>query len=136
MSSSHEGLGYSILKIFIVLFVLSALEVFWGMWMRGFGRFVLWGGLLAFAVAKGLLIFMYFMHMKFERFLVWSLILPTPILIVVILGALSPDLAFNDERDHPVADRLDENGRVVDMGVVFEQHQRRHGGGSAEGGGH
>jgi caa(3)-type oxidase subunit IV len=132
MSHEHEGLGYSIFKIFVVLFVLTALEVFWGMSMRGFGRFVLWGGLLAFALAKGLLIFMYFMHMKFERFLVWSLIVPTPILICVILGALSPDLSFNGQRDHPVANMLDEHGQVVDMNAAFEEHQAK----QAGGGGH
>jgi len=126
MSHDHEGLGYSIFKIFAILFVLTALEVFWGMSMRGFGRFVLWGGLIAFALAKGLLIFMYFMHMKFERFLVWSLIVPTPVLILVILTALSPDLSFNSQRDHPVADMLDEHGQVVDMNVAFEQHKAQH----------
>lgn len=130
MSHDHEGLGYSVLKIFVILFVLTALEVFWGLGMRGFGRFVLWGGLMAFALAKGLLIFMYFMHMKFERFIVWSLIVPTPMLVLVILTALMPDLSFNDVRDHPNTHMLGADGRVVD---VF---QAGAGGHAAEGEGH
>ena len=61
-------------KIFIALFVLTALEVLWGyafgVWFVGEGeqanRLVLWGGLLAFAFFKGWLIAVYFMHLKFE----------------------------------------------------------------------
>jgi len=115
---SGENLGYSAFKIFVILFILTALEVWWGMTFRpdaGYSRLLLWGGLMCFAVAKGLLIFMYFMHMRFERWIVWALIVPTPALILVILFALMPDVSFNEQRDHPVGDMLDPRGRVVDM---------------------
>jgi cytochrome c oxidase subunit IV len=115
--SNKDGLGYSVLKIFIILFTCTALEVLWGMYLRPptYPRWLLWGGLLVFALIKGLYILMYFMHMKYERFLVWSLILPTPLLVAVVVFALMPDLAFKDElRDFPVGQMI-QDGEVVDV---------------------
>jgi len=120
--STKQDLGYSVLKIWIILFTCTACEVAWGMTLRPptFPRWLLWGGLLIFALIKGLYILMYFMHMRFERFIVWSLILPTPLLICVVLFALMPDLAFKDSlRDFPVGEML-QDGQVVD---VLEFHQ-------------
>jgi cytochrome c oxidase subunit IV len=115
MSEGHDGLGYSIWRIFLILFGLTAAEVAWGFLLHGHSHWILWGGLISFALVKGLLIFMYFMHMKFERFLVWALILPTPILILVAVCALMPDVSFNTQRDHVVGDSLAPDGRIVDM---------------------
>lgn len=111
--SQGENIGYSIWRIFIILFVLTALEVAWGMFFRE-PRWFLWSGLLICALFKGLLIFMYFMHMKFERWIVWSLIVPTPVLMLVVMGALMPDLAFNSVREHPVGHMMNEEGVVID----------------------
>ena len=128
MSQHDDGLGYSAFKIFIILFILTALEVGWGVWMRDFGRFVLWGGLLGFAFAKGVLIFMYFMHMKYEKMIVWSMIIPTPFLIAVVLFALMPDISFNDEQlDHPISQMAaGPNGEVV--GLFMGNTHLDHGG--------
>ena len=107
MSAHGEGLGYSSSKIFITLFVLTAVEVAWGHFFAESSRALLWGGLLIFAIWKGLLIFMYFMHMKFEKAgSSGALILPTPVLVaVIVLFALMPDVAFNqDIRDHRLGD--------------------------------
>jgi cytochrome c oxidase subunit IV len=115
--SSKDGLGYSVLKIFIILFAATALEVLWGMYLRPptFPRWLLWGGLMLFAFIKGAYILMYFMHMKYERFIVWSLILPTPALVAVVVFALMPDLAFKDDvRDFPVGQMIQE-GEVIDV---------------------
>ncbi len=112
--SSHEGLGYSIKKIFIVLFVLTAVEVAVGVLIDD-PKWFKWSLLLILAVWKGGLILMYFMHMKFEKFIVWSLIAPTPLLVLVVLLALMPDLSFNKVRDYPVGYQLNEQGEVVDM---------------------
>jgi len=120
--SSKDDLGYSVLKIWIILFSATAAEVAWGMFLRPptFPRWLLWGGLLVFGLIKGLYILMYFMHMKFERFIVWSLIIPTPLLVAVVLFALMPDLAFKDDlRDHPLGNMV-RDGESVN---VFEyQH--------------
>jgi hypothetical protein len=91
---------------------LTAIEVAWGMFLRE-PRWALWSGLLICMLIKGLLIFMYFMHMKFERWIVWSLIVPTPALVAVVLFANMPDTAYNDQRDHPVGYRIDKTGNVV-----------------------
>ncbi len=114
--STKEGLGYSVGKIWITLLVLTAIEVAWAMppFIREH-RGMLWSGLLLCALVKGGLIFMYFMHMRFERWLVWSLIVPTPLLIVVIFGYVSPDLSFNAQRDYPNGMMRDSQGRVVSV---------------------
>jgi len=118
---SHEkGIGYSIWNIFVALFVLTAVEVFWGYAFHHNTGFLLtmpvaifWSGLLSMALVKGLLIFMYFMHMRFERWIVWGLIVPTPLLVLIVLGANMPDTAFNELRDHPVGYLIDQTGEVV-----------------------
>jgi cytochrome c oxidase subunit IV len=113
---ANHGLGYSVSKIFIALFVLTAIEVAWAMpeFIRD-SRPLLWGGLLLCAGLKGSLIFMYFMHMKYERWLVWSLVLPTPLLVLVIFGYVTPDVSFNARRDYPNGMMLNREGRIVPM---------------------
>ena len=134
MSANHDSLGYSVFRVFIILFVLTVLEVAWGLGFQGANRFLLWSGLLVFAFAKGALIFMYFMHMKFEKILIWSLILPTLPLMCIVVFAVMPDLSFNAQRDHPVAHRLDVDGNVVDMITADEHKKVLHG--EAGAGGH
>ena len=108
-----NGIGYSIPRIFWILLGLTELEVAWGTWLRE-PRWFLWSGLLICAALKGLLIFMYFMHMRFERMVVWALILPTPLLVAIVLFSNMPDTAFNeDRRDHPVGYLVDQTGEVV-----------------------
>ena len=133
--SGKDGLGYSVFRIWVILFSLTAAEVLWGMFLRPptFPRWLLWGGLLVFALLKGAYILMYFMHMKYEKFIVWSLILPTPFLIAVVLFALMPDVAYKDDlRDFPVGETLVE-GDVVDVFEYqhppFGHHAEGHGGG-------
>jgi len=118
--STHQGLGYSIGKIFAVLFALTALEVAWGMWFRE-PRWFLWSGLLICALVKGGLIFCYFMHMRFERWLIWSLILPTPLLVIVIFGYVTPDVSFNARRDYPNGSMMDSNGKLVMMSERIDE---------------
>ena len=113
---AKNGLGYSVTKIFIALFVLTAIEIAWAMphFIRE-SRPLLWSGLLLCALIKGSLIFMYFMHMKYERWLVWSLVLPTPLLVLVIFGYVTPDVSFNERRDYPNGMMLNGQGRIVPM---------------------
>ena len=133
MSANHDSLGYSVFRVFIILFVLTVLEVAWGLGFHGAHRIVLWGGLLVCAFAKAALIFMYFMHMKYEKILVWSLVVPTLPLMGIIMFALMPDLSFNSQRDHPVAHRLDVDGDVVDMIMADEHKKAAEGGGGGDG---
>lgn len=119
---SDDGKHFNPEKVFFGLFLLTALEVLWGYafgeWFVAEGerpnRLVLWGGLLFFAFYKAWLIAVYFMHLKFEGWVVKSLILPTPFLILAIVGYVMPDVA-GDEAPlvHPIGSMLDpETGEV------------------------
>jgi cytochrome c oxidase subunit IV len=112
------GMHFSPEKIFIGLFFFTMLEVGWGLAGKhmGFNRPMLWGGLLFFAALKGWLIAVYFMHLKFEGWVVKSLILPTPFLVMVIFGYVMPDVADEETRlVHPVGSELDpKTGQVIE----------------------
>lgn len=114
----HGHHDFSENKIFIQLLILTMLEVGWGLAGKHFSwnHLMLWGGLLFFAFLKGWLIAVYFMHLKFEGWVVKSLILPTPFLIMVIFGYVMPDVA-DDESNlvHPVGSELDpKTGQVIE----------------------
>lgn len=115
--SSDDHYGFSANKIFIWLFIYTAAEVGWGYLGHTFEwpKLIWWGGLVFFALLKGFLILAYFMHFKFEGWIVKGLIAPTPILIVVVLAATSPDVSYNDKLDHHIgAMYVPEEGRVSD----------------------
>ena len=104
-------------KIFLILFTLTAVEVAWGMSISHEMKWLLWGGLMVFALWKGMLIFMYFMHMKFEGWIVKCLIAPTPIMIAIVFFALVPDVASNDKLIYHLTDQFDPHqGKVVEIG--------------------
>ena len=135
MSESHS---FDSFKIFKVLFILTVVEVAWGYMFNSSARWLLWGGLLVCAYFKALLIFQYFMHMKFEGWIVKCLIAPTPLLVVVILVAISPDVSRNKHLLHEVADQLDPvSGQIAEIGTgsrnISHNVESDHGDG---GGGH
>jgi cytochrome c oxidase subunit 4 len=114
----HGGaMHFSENKVFLYLLVLTVLEVGWGLAGKHFGwnRAMLWGGLLFFAFYKGWLIAVYFMHLKFEGWVVKSLILPTPFLVLVIFGYVMPDVADGESNlVYPVGSELDpKSGEVI-----------------------
>jgi cytochrome c oxidase subunit IV len=121
MSTEHGGHpAFSANKIFILLFALTMVELAWGVFL--FPRsphLIKWGGLIVFAFWKGLLIYTYFMHMKFEGWIVKALIAPTPILIAVVVFALMPDVSRNKQLIYPVGSQVDKSGshpgKVVGM---------------------
>jgi len=116
--AEHDSKHFSAEKIFGGLFLFTMLEVGWGLVGKhfAFNRPMLWGGLLFFAFLKGWLIAVYFMHLKFEGWVVKSLILPTPFLIMVIFGYVMPDVADKETRlVHPVGSEVDPaTGQVVE----------------------
>src|SRR5262245_10232777 len=113
----HNAMHFSANKVFLFLFAFTVLEVGWGLAGKSFhwNRLMLWGGLLFFAFLKGWLIAVYFMHLKFEGWVVKSLILPTPFLVMVIFGYVMPDVADKETRlIHPVGSEVDPTtGRVI-----------------------
>jgi len=119
--SSTDHYGFSATKVFVWLFIFTAIEVLWGYMLpaRDYGKLVGWGGLILWALCKGLLIAAYFMHLKFEGWIVKGLIAPTPFLIAVILIAVSPDISRNERMDHPIGSMYVESDGVVQD---FMQH--------------
>lgn len=113
MSDDHE---FSANKIFAYLIFYTAVEVLWGMFFPRDIQWALWGGLLLCAFLKGYLIFTWFMHMKFEGWIVKGVVLPTIPLIAILLFANMPDSSFNDDLLHHIGDQLDPaTGEVVDL---------------------
>ena len=103
MSDDHE---FSANKIFIYLFFYTGLEVFWGTALD-LPRWALWGGLLLCALLKGYLIFTWFMHMKFEGWVVKGLVAPTIPLIAILIFANMPDTSLNDDLLYPIGSQLE-----------------------------
>ena len=119
--SDHEHPGFDATKIFLALLVLTLVEVGWS--FLPVSKFFLWGGLLTMAFMKGFLIFSYFMHMKFEGWLVKVLIAPTPFLILVVIFALMPDIGSNSKMDHHLTDMADpETGLIIELGSRDVEH--------------
>lgn len=113
--SDHEHPGFDATKIFIALLVLTLVEVGWS--FLPLSKFFLWGGLLTMAFMKGFLIFTYFMHMKFEGWIVKVLIAPTPVLIMVVVFAIMPDVGANKRMDHHLTDMADPTtGEIIQLG--------------------
>jgi caa(3)-type oxidase subunit IV len=121
MSTNHDDHGFNANKIFWVLFVLTAVEVGWSLIFKHVAllenapRWLMWGGLLGFAFWKGTLIYMYFMHMKFEGPVVKWLMRPTPVLMAIVVFALMPDIGRNDQLVYPVGTQLERDGKVRPM---------------------
>jgi len=103
MSDDHH---FNPTRVFLFLLLYTVLEVAWGLWFPG-PRWALWGGLLICAYLKGYLIFTWFMHMKFEGWIVKGLIAPTIPLVAIVLFANMPDTSFNDDMLYPVGSQLD-----------------------------
>ncbi|MEM7310574.1 MAG: cytochrome C oxidase subunit IV family protein [Planctomycetota bacterium] len=125
---SDDSKHFSPDKVFLWLFVFTAAEVAWGMWLAGSNKLILWGGLGFFAFLKGWLIAVYFMHLKFEGWVVKSLILPTPLLVLVIWGYVSPDVSRSHHLDHPIGSMYnnDEGTVLHDMSVNDIEHGEAH----------
>ncbi|MEX1024586.1 MAG: cytochrome C oxidase subunit IV family protein [Planctomycetota bacterium] len=115
-------------KVFIGLIILTAVEVAYGV-IGGrnyldLPKGLLWGGLIFMAIWKALLIAWYFMHLKFEGWIVKGLILPTPFLIAVIFGYVLPDLA-DDESNlvYPIGSMVEaKSGAVYEHMSDLQKH--------------
>lgn len=112
---SHDpSHGFSATKVFIGLFVLTMLEVGWA--FLPFATWAVWGGLIVFALWKGFLIFTYFMHMRFEGWIVKGFLLPTIPLMAIVVFAVMPDVSFNKKIKYPVGSMVDaRTGEVMQV---------------------
>ncbi len=108
MSDNHET--FSVFKIFILLLIMTAIEVVYGeIGNRYFyeQKFWLWGGLLLCAFIKGYYIFFYFMHVKYEGMIVKGNVLFTVPLIIYFMIMLTPDTGTNPQFNYGVAQQFD-----------------------------
>ena len=131
--SDHEHGQFNANNIFVKLFILTAIEVGWA--LIPFPKWLHWGGLLVCAVLKGLLILNYFMHFKFEGWIVKCLVAPTPILVAVVVFALMPDVAKNSRMDHRISEQIDpKTGEIILLGSRDDAHGGGEGHGAAAAG--
>ena len=117
MADAHDH-GFSANKILLGLVVLTTIEVAWS--FLDFPRWAVWGGLLIFAFWKGFLIFTYFMHMKFEGWIVKGFLAPVIPLIAIVLFAVMPDVAFNSQAKYPIGSKLDP--KTGEVSVLMHEH--------------
>jgi len=111
MSESH---GFNTNKVFLLLLGLTLAEVLWS--FAPFPRWAVWGGLLCFAYAKGYFIFNFFMHMKFEGWIVKGLLVPTLPLMCIVVFANMPDTSRNALLVHELTQQMDpEHGKIVEL---------------------
>ena len=93
MSSSAHPTARAYLAIYGWLLGLTALEV--GVVLAGWPRVAIVTILIATALSKALLIALYFMHLKFDRPLVWLLPGIPVVLGIIFVLALFPDVVFH-----------------------------------------
>jgi len=112
MSDTNE---ISSTKVLILLAILTAVEVAWAVVMP----IPVWAirlGLVVLALWKGYLIFMFFMHMKFEGWIVKGLMLPTVPLMLIVVFANMPDTSYNDKLVYPIGSMANpETGEVQEL---------------------
>ena len=74
------------MAIFWWLLALTILEIGWALQFHHSAKWLLAGGIVAFAVIKAVLVAMYFMHLKFERRTMGILFASTLILGMILVS--------------------------------------------------
>jgi cytochrome c oxidase subunit IV len=92
MSNTHPTIR-TYVAIYGWLILLTGMEV--GVVYLGWSKIATVTALLGTSLAKALLIALFFMHLKFDRPIVWLLPGIPIVLAVVLLGALFPDIVFH-----------------------------------------
>lgn len=93
MNPRQHPIPSTYFAIFGWLLGLTALEV--GVVMADWPRAAIVTLLVATAMAKALLIALFFMHLKFDRWTVWLLPGVPVLLALLFVGMLFPDLVFH-----------------------------------------
>jgi cytochrome c oxidase subunit IV len=90
MDLAHDEPNYML--IFYWLAALTALEV--GVTYMGLPKMLMIAILVGLAVAKAVMVAMYFMHLKFERRTLGLIALTPPLLLVLFVCITYPDTAW------------------------------------------
>lgn len=80
-------------KIFAWLTAFTVAEIAWAFWLVDF-RLVLVIGLGMMAATKAALVGLFYMHLKYERGLLWGVILFPLLLVAVMVIGFLPDALF------------------------------------------
>jgi cytochrome c oxidase subunit 4 len=95
MSGENEHASHPYYKVLAWLAFLTAAEIIWALPQTGLGRGMLIVGLGIMATIKAALVGLYYMHLKYERKLLWAVILfPVLLAIVLVLGLLPDALGY------------------------------------------
>ncbi len=82
------------------------------------------------SVSKASLVIAFFMHFKYEGWIVKALVAPTPFLVAVVVFAIMPDVAKNSRMDHRITDQADPvTGEIVTLGSRDHSKDEEGGGG-------
>jgi len=87
MSENSKG-HHPYYKIFALLTVLTIVEILWATFES---RGLLAAGLALMAAAKASLVGLYYMHLKYERHLIWVVALFPLVLVIAMIAGLLPD---------------------------------------------
>jgi len=87
-ATAHEEPNY--IAVFIWLAVLTVIEV--ALVYMPVHKYVIATGLIGLAVSKASLVAIYFMHLKFERKVLWWIAMVPAILCVFLILMLLPEL--------------------------------------------
>ncbi|MEM8885162.1 MAG: cytochrome C oxidase subunit IV family protein [Planctomycetota bacterium] len=94
MSEAHESHDKLYYWIFAWLTVWTVLEIGWAEWFHpdtGAARWILISGLAGMAAIKAGLVGLYYMHLRWEGWLIWAAIIFPLVLSVVMVIGLLPD---------------------------------------------
>jgi len=94
MAHDHKEPNY--MGVFYALAVLTAVEI--GVIYLPIGRLFIGAMLVVLALAKAMLVALYFMHLKFEKRTLGIIALTPLILCTLLIFALLPDLTANARR--------------------------------------
>lgn len=85
-----DGHCINVWKVFAGLVALTVLEI--AVVYMSLPKALLATALIGSALAKAALVAVYFMHLKFERYRIWSMLVGTCVLAAVFLLGLFPDI--------------------------------------------
>jgi len=84
------------MAVFYALIVLTILELAWASLIHPLVPRI--SGLIIMAVIKALLVAMYFMHLKFEGRMIYTILVASLCLAAVLVFALMPDMTYSAPR--------------------------------------
>jgi caa(3)-type oxidase subunit IV len=87
---SHVKASHPYYRIFALLTVFTIAEIAWATYFHE-SRALLAGGLGLMAAFKAAMVALYYMHLKYERWLLWIIAGFPLVLVVVMISGFLPD---------------------------------------------